>query len=145
MRPAASFAGIAAVAALAYALCDLLHELGHLFATLLPLGVKVVSLSTIGISTTGSSAVVAGAGPLTNLLLALSLLPATRSHVSPGWRYFCWLFGSINLFNATAYLLYSAVFGTGDWAVVLGAIAPAAIWRPAAGLVGLMAYAAAVY
>jgi len=54
-----SAVGIAAVAALAYSLCDLLHELGHMAATLLPLGVKAISISTIGLSTSGSSAVVA--------------------------------------------------------------------------------------
>ena len=69
--------GIASMAILACALCDLGHELlGHGLATLLPLGVRAVSVSTIGLSTTGSSPIVAAAGPLLNLALACALLLA---------------------------------------------------------------------
>ena len=49
------------MSALAIVLCDLLHELGHLAATRLPLGVKAQSISTIGLTTDGSSRVAAGA------------------------------------------------------------------------------------
>jgi hypothetical protein len=137
--------GIAAMAVLAYALCDLAHELlGHGLATLLPLSVSAVSVSTIGLSTTGSSPIVAAAGPLLNLVLASALLLARSSALSPAWRYFAWLFGSINSFNATAYLLYSAILGSGDWAVVFDAWAPTGVWRPWIGLAGLALYAGAI-
>jgi hypothetical protein len=139
----ASLIEIAAVAALAYALCDLLHELGHLVATL-PVGIEAVSISTIGLSTRGSSALVAAAGPMANLVLAASLLVVRFSTLSPAWRFFAWLFGTVNLFDAAAYLLYSAVLGSGDWAVVFGAVAPPSIWRPGLGLAGLACYAGAV-
>ena len=136
--------GIAAISVLAYSLCDLLHEYGHLAATRLPLGVRAESISTIGVSTEGSSAVVAAAGPAVNLALAAALVLASASSLPRAWRYFFWLFGTVNLFNAAAYLLYSAILGVGDWAVVLGA-APPALWRPIAGLAGVAAYAASVY
>jgi hypothetical protein len=138
-------AGIVAVAALAYALCDFLHEFGHLAATHLPLGVKAVSISTIAVTTSSSSPVVAAAGPLVNLLLSLSLLLALVPALSPVWRYFAWLLGTVNLFNGTGYLLYSAVLGTGDWAVVFDAVASPSIWRPIVGFAGLAGYVGCVY
>lgn len=138
-------AGIAAIAILAYALCDLAHEiLGHGLATLLPLGVRAVSVSTVGLSTTVSSPIVAAAGPLVNLVLSFVLLLAWSSVASPSWRYFAWLFGSVNAFNATAYFLYSAILGSGDWAVVFDALSPTRAWRPWIGLAGLGLYGVAV-
>lgn len=142
----AGIMGIASMSILAYALCDLAHELlGHGVATLLPLGVRAVSVSTVGLSTTVSSPIVAAAGPLVNLALSSVLLLAGSSALSPAWRYFAWLFGSVNGFNATAYLLYSAILGSGDWAVVFDALAPSRAWRPGIGLTGLGLYAGAVY
>jgi hypothetical protein len=136
---------IASMAILAYALCDLAHELlGHGLATLLPLNVKAVSISTIGLSTTRSSPIVAAAGPLVNLCLSSFLLLTRRSALSPDRRYFSWLFGSINGFNATAYLLYSAVLGSGDLAVVFDALVPSRTWRIWVGLAGLALYAGAI-
>jgi len=111
---------------------------------LLPLGVKAVSISTIGLSSTGSSAVVAIAGPLVNLVLALFLLLALAPKISPAWRYFAWLFGTINLYNATAYFLYSSILGTGDWATVFNAVAAANLWRPIVGLTGIVLYIASI-
>jgi hypothetical protein len=140
-----SAVGLAAVAFLAYALCDLGHEiLGHGMATHLPLGVQAVSVSTVALSTTVSSPIVAAAGPLINFILAASLLLVGRSALSPAGRFFAWLFGSINAFNATGYLLYSAVFGSGDVDVAFDAIAPGRIWRPAVGIAGFFLYAGAV-
>jgi hypothetical protein len=137
--------GLAAMVFVAYALCDLGHEiLGHGLATLLPLGVQAVSVSTVALSTTASNPIVAAAGPLINLILAASLLLAGRSALSPASRYFAWIFGSINAFNATGYLLYSAVFGSGDVAVAFDAIASGRIWRPAVGIAGSFLYAGAV-
>ena len=67
--------GIAGMSALAIVLCDLLHELGHLAATRLPLGVKAQSISTIGLTTDGSSTVVAAAGSAVNAMAGILLLP----------------------------------------------------------------------
>ena len=138
-------AGMSALTAVAYVLCDLLHELGHLAATLLPLGVKAVAISTIGLSSTGSSAVVAAAGPLVNLVLSLGLLVALVPAISATWRYFGWLLGTVNLFNAAAYLLYSAILGSGDWATVFNVIAPSSVWWPGLAVAGLISYGGSVH
>src|SRR4051794_35802825 len=98
----------AVVGAAAYALCDTLHELAHLAATLLPLQVSVLSISSVAVSTSASHPLVALSGPLANLLLALSLLLASAKVLPSNWRYFAWVFGTVNLFNGIAYLLYSA-------------------------------------
>jgi hypothetical protein len=135
----------AAVGAAAYALCDTLHELGHVAATLLPLQVSVLSSSSVGISKTTSSPVVAFAGPLANLLLAGALALARPAVLPSNWRYFAWLFGTVNAFNCTAYLLYSALLGSGDWATVFDSLSPSVVWRPAVGLVGGALYAGAIF
>ncbi len=132
------------VAALSAVLFDLLHEAGHLAATALPVGVTALSISTIGVSSRGSSAVVAGAGPATNLLFALCLFGAFSNSLSPAWRYFAWLFGTGNLFNATAYLIYSAASDSGDWAFVFDALARPALWRPLVAAAGCGIYAASI-
>jgi hypothetical protein len=135
--------GIAALAVLAYAACDLLHEAAHVAAAWLPLGVRSVMISTVGVSSFGESALVALAGPLANTVLGMTLLGVCSRTLSPAGRYAAWLFGSINLFNASAYLLYSALLGSGDWAVVWRSVALPA-WRPLTGAVGALLYGAAV-
>ena len=140
----ADVAGILSVAGLSVCLVDLLHEAGHLAATALPLGVAAISISTIGVSSRGVSAVVAAAGPVTNLLLAIGLLGAFSRALPPDWRYFAWLFGSGSLFNATAYLIYSAASATGDWAVVFDALSPSGAWRLPVAAAGCIVYAASV-
>jgi hypothetical protein len=136
--------GLAAAGAIAAIACDLLHELAHAATTLLPLGVETLVISTIGTTTHGSSPLVALAGPAANLLLSATLLLAGSSRVSPTLRYFAWLFGTFNLFDALAYLGYSAALGGGDWAVVFNAVAAPASWRPIVGAAGLLLYALAI-
>jgi len=140
----ADWRGLVAAGAIAAILCDLLHEFAHAAATLLPLGVSTLSISTIGTTTTGSSPLVALAGPLANLLLSSTLLLAGASRQRPALRYFAWLFGTVNLFNAVAYLGYSAALGSGDWALVFDAIAAPATWRPIVGAAGLLLYALSI-
>jgi hypothetical protein len=136
--------GYAAVAALSYAFCDLLHETAHALTTLFPLGVQALSISTVAVTTSRSSAVVAAAGPTANVLLGLSIVFSLAPNRTPQWRFFWWLFGSLNLFNAAAYLLYSAALNGGDLAVALGALTRPAIWRPIAFILGLPLYVLAV-
>ena len=141
-----SVAGILSVAGLSVCLMDLLHEAGHLAATALPLGVTALSISTIGVSSRGVSAVVAAAGPVTNLLFAVCMAGAFSRALSPSWRYFAWLLGTGCLFNATAYLIYSAASGTGDWAIVFDAISSArpGVWRLPVAAAGSALYAGSI-
>lgn len=128
----------------AYVACDLLHEGAHLAAARwLPLGVRTVMISTVATSSFGSSRLVAAAGPAFNLLLGAFLAAARWRRPGPGVRVFCWLFGTLNLFGATAYLAWSGLTGTGDGAVALSAL-PAGLWRPLAVGGGAAAYFGAV-
>ena len=55
---------------------------------------------------------VAAAGTIANLAAAIAAFWLLgRRTGAPAWRYFLWLFGSINLLNATAYFLYSGILG----------------------------------
>lgn len=82
-RSAASLLGVFAVAAVAYVLDDLLHELGHTAATLLPVGVKAIFISTVGMTSVGHSPVVAIAGPLVNFALGSALFIALSPKFPP--------------------------------------------------------------
>lgn len=137
---------VGAIAVVAYALCDMVHEvLGHGTASLASPAVKAVMLTTVSLSTVGSSRMVAAAGTIANLVAAIAALWALGRHTGPSaWRYFLWLFGSINLFNATAYFLYSGVLDSGDWAVVIAGLEPRFLWRIGMVSVGAVAYVLSV-
>lgn len=139
-------ATVAAIAIVAFALCDMVHEvLGHGTATLASPAVRATLLTTVALSTEGTSRLVAAAGTIANLAAAaLSFLWLKRRAGAPSWQYFLWLFGSLNLFNATGYFLYSGILGSGDWAVVIAGLKPYALWRGAMIAVGAASYVASV-
>jgi hypothetical protein len=135
-----------AIAITAYALCDLVHEVaGHGIAALLVPGVRALSLSTVALQTTGDSRVVAAAGSIANVLVGGAALGLFHRQDRFSTRaYFLWLFGSLNLLNGSGYPLYSAILGSGDWAVVVRGLQPAWVWRVALGLIGAAAYSGVV-
>jgi hypothetical protein len=144
--PRSSLPTILAVAIAAYALCDLCHEIaGHGLAALLVPGIRIESLSSVALQTTGESRIVAAAGSIANVLVGLMALGLfhrqTRFSAAP---YFLWLFGSLNLLNGSGYPLYSAVLGSGDWEVVVRGLQPAWIWRLGLGVIGAVAYVTVV-
>jgi hypothetical protein len=145
-HPAAppSVLSLLAVAALAAVLGDVGHELAHTAVAAMTPGVQLLQLSTIGLGTLGSSPWIAVAGPVFNLCAALALAAARWRALPPSWRYVAWVSGSFNLFNALAYPIYSAVLGSGDWAVVLAAVPSAMAWRIPLGLIGALGYLAAM-
>jgi hypothetical protein len=135
-----------AIAITAYALCDLVHEVvGHGTAAFLMPGVRVLSLSSVALQTTGSSRIVAAAGSIANLIVGSAALAffCARDRFS-AIVYFLWLFGSLNLLNGSGYLLYSAALGYGDWQVVVADLQHAWMWRAALGIAGAAAYAGVV-
>jgi hypothetical protein len=140
--PRSNIVTIAAVAITAYALCDLVHEVaGHGLAALMVPGVRVLSLSTVALQTTGNSRIVAAAGSIANVLFgAVALRLFHRRARFSAAEYFFWLFGSLNLMNGSGYPLYSAVLGFGDWEVVVRGLQPAWMWRMGLGIVGAAAY-----
>src|SRR5262245_34981924 len=126
-----SLATVIAIAFVAFALCDLVHEVaGHGIAALLVPGIDVMSLRSVELQTTGESRIVAAAGSIANVLAgsAALVLFHRRRRVSPA-AFFLWLLGSINLLNGSGYPLYSAVLGSGDWEVVVRGLQPAWAWR----------------
>jgi len=50
----------------------------------------------------------------------------------------------VNLLNGSGYLLYSAILGSGDWAVVVSGLQPELTWRIGLGMIGAAAYVGAV-
>ena len=138
---------VGAIAVIAYALCDMIHEvLGHGTATLASPDVKAVSMTTVALSNVGGSRLVAAAGTLANLLASLvSFALWRRRSGSVTVRYFLWLLASLNLFNATAYLLYSGILGSGDWAVVIANLEPHLVWRGGLAIVGAATYVLSVH
>src|SRR4029079_4233341 len=84
---------IASIAVVAYALCDMTHEvLGHGTATLAAPDVSAVSLTTVALSTLGSSRLVAAAGTLANIVASLAAFAVGHlTSNSVRARYFWWL------------------------------------------------------
>ncbi len=137
-----SLATVIAIAVVAYAADDMVHELiGHGIASLI-LKIKILSIATVGLQTAESSRVVAAAGAIANVIAgAAALLLAGRLQGFNPWRYFLWLFGFINLMNGTGYLMASALLGGGDWAVVIAGLNPPLLWRAGMGLLGVVLFA----
>jgi hypothetical protein len=135
---------VAAIGVVAYALANLLHEgAGHGWACVL-LGGKPQVLSSVhfecgeGTMSVVGRRLVSAAGTLVNYLAALVSFVAMKSLRSGRgtFRYFLWLFTTINLLMAAGYFLFSGIGNIGDWAAVFGGLAPAILWRPLLAITG---------
>jgi len=136
-----------AVAIVAYAACDVIHEvLGHGIASLLSPHVSMLALSSVALSTHGGSRFVSAAGPIANLVAGVSALAIfRRSRGAAVGAYFAWLLGAVNLLNGTGYLVYSGALDFGDWAVVIAGLRPHAVWRAMLVVGGLALYFGVVW
>lgn len=136
---------VIAIGIVAYAACDIVHEvLGHGLACALT-GVQALSLSTVALQTGTSSRFVAAAGSIANVVVGLLSLAAFRRGKSFGpARYFLWLFAAINLLNGTGYLLFSGLLDFGDCAVVISELEPHWAWRAFIGVAGAALYVGVV-
>ena len=141
-------ATLVAIAALAYALANVVHEgLGHGGACLL-LGGRPTMFNAIFFSydeSTTSDAVqraISAAGSIVNVIVGLPLVALLRSRVSlsPRWRYFLWLFATVNLLTAFGYPIFSGIGGIGDWARVVRDAQPAIVFRLALAGAGALLY-----
>jgi hypothetical protein len=139
---------LSALALVAYALANLIHEgLGHGGACLLVGGRPLVLTSmqfegdTEGLPPRADRLVAAG-GTVANLVAAALALPflGRRRDLSPATWLFAWIFGSVNLLQATGYPLFSGVGGIGDWAAVTRDWRPAWLWRLLLATVGGLSY-----
>jgi hypothetical protein len=141
-------ATVVTIAVVAYGLANILHEgVGHGGACLL-VGGKPVGVSAIHFESDSEGLpqwaikVIASGGTLVNFIAAavaywgMRRAPAER----PLRRYFLWLFGTVNLLQATGYLLFSGVSGIGDWAKVVHGLPAPLLWRITLAILGGMAY-----
>jgi hypothetical protein len=85
---------------------------------------------------------IAAAGCIVNFAasaLALGVLRCVPARAG-STRYFLWLFSAVNLLMAFGYLLFSGVFGAGDWSVVINGFGPTWLLRGALILIGWPLY-----
>ncbi len=136
---------VTAIALVAYAASNFLHEaVGHGGACV-ALGGKPIALSSVHFYC-GDEAIsalarrgVAAAGTIVNFIagaIGFFVFKATNPARKPHMAYFLWLFTTLNLLMGAGYFLFSGVGNIGDWAVVAsGAVSPL-IWRPAMTVFG---------
>jgi len=126
---------IIAIAIVAYALANVIHEgLGHGGACLL-VGGRPIELSSLHFRCEADSKFVSAAGCIANVIAAGIALLFFRRRPS----FFLWLFTTINLLMATGYLLFSGVMRVGDWVNVCRDLPPG-VWRPALAIIGAGLY-----
>lgn len=136
---------VTAIALVAYAASNVVHEaVGH-GAACIALGGKPLVLSSVhfecGDEAMGALARrgVSAAGTIVNFVagaFALAALKITNPRQKPHTAYFLWLFTTLNLLMGAGYFLFSGVGGIGDWvAVARGTMSPF-IWRPVMAIFG---------
>lgn len=140
---------VIAIALVAYAASNVLHEaVGHGGACLV-LGGKPLVLSTVhfecGEEAMGALAIrgVAAGGTIVNFIagaLALVVFKTANPLHKPHTAYLLWLFTTLNLLSGAGYFLFSGIGGIGDWAEVARGTMPALVWRPAMSVFGGAVY-----
>ncbi len=136
---------VTAIALVAYAASNVLHEaVGHGGACL-ALGGKALVLSSVHFEC-GEQAMsalalrgVAAGGTIVNFIvgsLALVVLKKANPLRTPHAAYFLWLFATLNLLSGAGYFLFSGVGDIGDWADVARGTMPPLLWRPAMSVFG---------
>ncbi len=135
----------AAIAIVAYAAADMVHEAaGHALVARLS-GIRVLSISTVAAPTVGESRTVAAAGTMANVLFgAIALALALRQRRFGPTAFSLWLFGLVSMMNV-GYLMYSAVFDSGDWAAVIAGARPYWAWRLFLFAAGYIFYATVIH
>jgi hypothetical protein len=138
-------ATVVAIAAIAFAGADVVHEIiGHVGMCLIT-GVKSSLISTVGITTDSANPWVRAAGTLANLITGGLAFLAYRAHRrSDAAAYFFWLFGTVNLINI-GYFIFSGVTGTGDWGAIIEGLQPQIAWRVVMAIAGYFGYVAVLF
>jgi hypothetical protein len=139
-RAPPSLLTLISIAAVASALAGIAREaIGHAIAARLA-GVDWISTSTFFAQVNTPTRLAGACGTLANLVLGgmAALLLRIDKHLTSGW-YFLWVFGCVSLMNSGR-LLYSAISGTGDWAVVISALNPPWLWRILLAAAGIFIY-----
>jgi hypothetical protein len=138
-------ATVTAIALVAYAVSNVLHEaVGHGGACIV-LGGKPVVLSSLhfecndeamsALARRGGDA----GGTIVNFFAAaigLAAFKSTNPASRPHTAYFLWIFTTLNLLMAAGYFLFSGVGNIGDWAAVAAGTMSPLIWRPVMAVFG---------
>ncbi len=134
----------AAIGAIACVAADMVHEaVGHGIASWL-VNDPILALSTVALQNATANRFVSAAGTSANAIVGvLALLVLRRFAKFTSWACFLWLFAAFNLTNL-GYLVVSAVLNSGDWANVIGGLAPVWLWRGLLGLAGAVFYVLAI-
>ena len=135
-----------AIAIVAYAVANLLHEgVGHGGACLLTGGRPLV-LSTVHFDCSADNRIVDAGGTMMNFLAGAVAWRILRWRaLTPRAAYFAWLGLAVNLFQAAGYFLFSGVTNLGDWAQFIIGLGASWVWRLGLVIVGAGLYAAFVW
>lgn len=91
---------------------------------------------------------VAFAGPLANAIIGVVIYPifriATRRNANLTLRYFLWLVAALNFFLGFMYMVFSGIFGVGDYAAVIAFLPLHALLRTLEVLIGALLCVATV-
>jgi len=91
---------------------------------------------------------VAFAGPLANAIMGIVIYPIfrsmTRRNANLTLRYFLWLLAALNFFLGFMYMVFSGIFGVGDYSTVIAFLPFHALLRTLEVLVGALLSAATV-
>jgi hypothetical protein len=142
MREGDDRATLVALAAIACAVQDVLHEgLGHA-GTAWWSGAHRIAISTVAMQSDLDTRWISANGTLVNLLFAAIVWLVLRraARFQPATRYFLVLVLMGNLFTGTGYFLFSGVMNFGDWAAVIRGFEPHWAWQ-----LGLVVLGAASY
>ncbi len=137
---------VAAIAALACILQDVLHEgLGHGVTAWLS-GAHHVTMSTVALQSDIDTGWISANGTLVNLLFAAIfwLLLRRARRYRPALFYFLVMAMAGNLFTGTGYFLFSGVTNFGDWAAVIRGLQPHWVWRLGLIVLGVVSYYASM-
>lgn len=141
---------LVAIAVVAYALANLVHEgLGH-GVTCIALGGHLLAFSAVHAQCDVASGVASGAvmvaGTVANLLAgAVALLILRRwTSLAVSGRVFLWLFMTVSFLQGTGYWLFSGLANVGDWAQLVADIEPRWPYRIALAVAGGAGYRAAI-
>jgi len=143
---------LVAIAIVAYALANVIHEgLGH-GGTCVAVGGRLTALSAVHAECAAegrgllANSLVTAAGTLANLLAGATawLLLRRQEARLTSRRYFLWLFMTVNLLQGTGYWLFSGVANVGDWAHLVADLEPLWLYRAILAILGGAGYWGAI-
>jgi hypothetical protein len=141
--PTRSYSTFSAIAAVAFIMACVAHEvIGH-GGMCLAVGGRVTLLTSVYFRCTKGGPLTDAAGPVMNLIVGAACWSLARNRPQASQsRLFFVLAMAFNLFWGAAYFIFSAVTDTGDWAFVLRdlSLEPRWLWRLLMGVFGVGIY-----